>query len=63
MWKRMELLAGTGASLQLGSRGDVLQGFVKQIQLTAPEAAQLGSALSHHSKKQGKMISDEQFCQ
>lgn len=42
------------------SSGDVLQGFVKQIQLTAPEAAQLGSALSHNSKKQGKMISDEQ---
>lgn len=40
--------------------GDVLQGFVKQIQLTAPEAAQLGSALSHNSKKQVKMILNEQ---
>lgn len=39
---------------------DVLQGFVKQIQLTAPEAAQLSSALLHSSKKQVKIISNEQ---
>lgn len=52
-WERGQPAAGQ-------EEGDVLQGFVKQIQLTAPEAAQLSSALSHNSKKQVKMISNEQ---
>lgn len=55
-WERGQPAAGQ-------EQGDVLQGFVKQMQLTAPEAAQLCSALSHNSKKQVKMISNEQFCQ
>lgn len=64
VWKRMELLAGRRDSLQLcRRRGDLLQGFVKQIQPPAPEAAQLYSAISHNSKKQVKMISNEQLCQ
>lgn len=52
-WERGQPAAGQ-------EEGDVLQSFVKQIQLTTPEAAQLCSALSHSSKKQVKMISNEQ---
>lgn len=52
------LRQGTACSWTGG--GGRVKGSGKQIQLTAPEAAQLGSASSHNSRKQVKRISNEQ---